>query len=139
MDKRTHALALRLEGLTYQEIGASLGISRQRVQQLTSPPKEIRHLVVERAGGRCQICGLTVLQSGHVHHVRATAGYAENYNDLPNLQLLCRSCHRAAHHVSASQSERGYRVDSRLLDTLEDSVPAAEKPVSRQNGQRASK
>ncbi len=91
---REDALKLRLDGQTYRQIGTALGVSRQRIQQILSPPTAVRNMVVERAGGLCQDCGVGVGYSGHVHH---KYGAEENYNDLFNLQLLCLSCHRKAH------------------------------------------
>src|SRR3972149_3861748 len=91
---REELLKLRLDGCTYQSIADKAGISRQRVQQLLSPPKAIRDIVCSRADGRCQRCDVQVGKSGHVHH---TGNARENYNDLDNLQLLCVSCHKAAH------------------------------------------
>ena len=98
MRKDSHRQLIILEdrfaGLTYGQIAGKLGISRQRVQQLISPPSYIRQLIVDRARGKCQICGLQVNGSGHVHH-KSCIG--EDYNDTENLQLLCVSCHRKQH------------------------------------------
>ena len=87
---------MRLNGLTYLNIGKQAGISRQRVQQLLSPPPVIRRMVVAKANGECQYCGLTVGQSGHVHH---NGDAFDTYDDIENLELLCISCHRKAHHM----------------------------------------
>ena len=89
-------LKLRLDGMTYQRIADKAGISRQRVQQLLSPPTAVKRIVVARANSRCQECDIFVGQSGHCHH---TGGKEENYNDIDNLQLLCVSCHRKAHSL----------------------------------------
>lgn len=94
---RSKALELRLAGLSYAEIGRALGISRQRVMQITKPPPLVRSAVVARDGGACQSCGVFLGKSGHVHHTLARGLQAEDYNDLPNLQLLCPTCHRLAH------------------------------------------
>ena len=88
-------LKMRLDGETYQSIATSAGISRQRVQQLLSPPKAIRDVVVRKAEGKCQACGIKVGRSGHVHH---NGDAVDSYNELENLQLLCVSCHRGAHY-----------------------------------------
>ncbi len=94
MERQSEILEARFAGLTYAQIARKLGISRQRVQQLISPPPWVRSIVVNRAGGNCQDCGLLVNGSGHVHH-KACDG--EDYNDVANLVLLCVSCHRIAH------------------------------------------
>jgi excisionase family DNA binding protein len=88
-------LHLRLAGLGYTDIAARAGVSRQRVQQLLSPPVAVRNLVVNRAQGLCQSCGLLVGKSGHVHHIGSTNG--DSYNDAENLQLLCVRCHGRVH------------------------------------------
>ena len=87
-------LEMRLGGQTYGAIASKAGVSRQRVQQILSPPTAIRNLIVKQAKGKCQDCGIQVGRSGHVHHI---GGGHENYNDIDNLQLLCPSCHRHAH------------------------------------------
>ena len=97
MNKRQEILEKRLDGMTYEAIGKSMNLSRQRVQQLISPPKEIRDLVVNRASGRCEKCGILVGRSGHCHHI---GNLIEDYNDTDNLQLLCISCHHKAHHLT---------------------------------------
>lgn len=93
--RRDEALKLRLDGFTYTQIGKTMGISRQRAQQLLSPPRAVRALVVERAQGKCEDCGIHVSRSGHVHHIEAQHG--DVFDAVNNLQLLCPSCHRLAH------------------------------------------
>ena len=95
MTRRGEALKWRLQGLTYHQVGVEMEISRQRVQQLLSPPKGVRTIVVTRAKGCCQDCGLGVGDSGHVHHRSSTNG--DTYDDIDNLELLCVSCHAVAH------------------------------------------
>lgn len=97
MDRRDEALQLRLDGLTFGAIAERLGISRQRVQQLLAPPRDVRDSVVIEALGKCSSCQLFVGTAGHVHHIQATTIEEENYNDRANLTLLCPSCHRIAH------------------------------------------
>jgi len=92
LNSRTQAIELKIKGLTYEEIGKVLGVSRQRAQQLTRPSVEIFNFVKKRAGGKCESCGVR-LNSGHVHHLDNT----EDYNDIDNLKYLCVSCHAAAH------------------------------------------
>lgn len=92
------ALEMRLKGLTYAEIGKSLGCTRQRVQQLIRPPMATYNFIKRRANNKCEQCGIE-LSSGHVHHVSCV----ENYNDIENLQYLCVSCHRKAHPETGSR------------------------------------
>ena len=100
MSKKQVALKLRLKGLTYQEVGRRLGISRQRVQQLIRPPREIYNLVHDRAKGRCEDCGIALphMHNGHVHHENSVDIHEEDFNDVKNLVYLCWSCHRKRHN-----------------------------------------
>lgn len=107
-EKQTVAMELRLAGLTYAQIGLKIGLSRQRVQQIISPPPYIRRIVVNRAEGRCETCGIKVNGSGHVHH-KSCAG--EDYNDVDNLQLLCVSCHMKAHPRLLNGDEKAGNQD----------------------------
>lgn len=100
MEKAQEALKLRLDGKTFAEIGAALGISRQRAQQLTSPPTGVRLFVAKRAEGKCEHCQIPIrAASGHVHHKLANGQERFLYNDSANLEYLCPSCHRVAHFV----------------------------------------
>lgn len=100
------ALCLRLQGHTFAEIAVVLGVSRQRIQQILSPPRKVRDRVVIAAAGECAACGLFVGSAGHVHHRQAGGLSRENYNDYPNLVLLCASCHRTAHKETPPISEQ---------------------------------
>lgn len=96
-------LEMRLAGATYQSIADSASVSRQRIQQILSPPRVIRKLIVERAHGQCQDCGVRLGRSGHCHHV---GDIMETYNDLENIRLLCLSCHSKAHNVVGNRKAR---------------------------------
>ncbi len=85
---------LKLQGLTYEQIGKRMGVSRQRIQQLLSPPPAIKQAVMERANGCCQECGLQLNGHGHIHH---EGGEDYAYNNLKNLQYLCLRCHSWKH------------------------------------------
>ena len=61
-------MRLRLDGYTYKRIADDTGVSRQRIQQLLSPPKEVRNYVIRKYNGQCADCGIIVGRSGHVHH-----------------------------------------------------------------------
>ena len=94
-------LMLRLSGQTYQAIADQAGISRQRVQQILSPPRVIRDIIVKKYGGRCALCGVEIGISGHVHHKGGNG--EDNYQDIDNLLLLCTSCHILQHSKQPSQ------------------------------------
>jgi len=108
-------LLLRLNGFTYNDIAHKAGVSRQRVQQILSPPKNIKDLVVNRANGKCEGCGIRVGHSGHIHHIN---NEDEDYNDTDNLQLLCISCHRKAHNTGVSKMPKLIKVHDNVYDEL---------------------
>lgn len=84
----------RLNGKTYREIGEILGISRQRVEAIASPPMKTLQDLMKRAEGKCQTCGRVIGRSGHAHH---NGDQEETYQDISQLQYLCISCHLKAH------------------------------------------
>lgn len=117
-DRRTHALNLKLLGHSYASIGRALGVSRQRAQQLISPPGPIRKRVVEIARGLCEKCSVLVGQSGHVHH--KGNGSIEDFNDIDNLQLLCVSCHLKAHGGEPAVTKSvAQPPEAQIIDGLE--------------------
>lgn len=93
----TSLLALRLQGLSYQQIGDQFLISRQRVQQLLQPPPLMKLLVIARAHDACQRCGRPQEGHGHIHHKTVETARAKDYNSVDNLEYLCHRCHRHAH------------------------------------------
>jgi hypothetical protein len=101
-------LELKFEGYTYQQIAKKAGLSRQRIQQLLSPPQPIRNFVVTKYKGHCADCGSFVGNSGHIHHNNP---YGEDrYDDLENLTLLCISCHGKSHkkpHIEIQVIDNG--------------------------------
>jgi hypothetical protein len=60
--------------------------------------KVLRDLLLERLGGRCEICGST---NGLVVHHKDND---RRNNSLSNLQLLCPACHMAIHRHGGSGS-----------------------------------
>ena len=90
-------LRLRLEGHTYQYIANNTGLTRQRIQQILSPPRAIRDYMIKKYSGLCVDCGILVGKSGHVHHENMDS--EEKYDDIDNLVLLCCSCHRTRHRI----------------------------------------
>ena len=112
--RRQKLLKMRLDGMTYAAIGTAIGISRQRVQQLLSPPKAIRDYVVEKFQGRCSRCGIYVGSSGQVHHVDDLD--FDSYNGFNNLELLCLSCHRQVHALLFGLAELDWDAAMALLN-----------------------
>ena len=98
-ERKGRAIKMRLEGMNYREIGAVLGITRQRVQQLIRPHTAIRQYVGRLANWNCQNCGIHTPSTGDLHHKASTNLAEEDYNDLPNLIYLCKACHRKAHCI----------------------------------------
>ena len=92
--------ALRLEGYSYAAIARQLGCTRQRVQQILSPPAHIKRRIWKDANERCQVCDVWLGKHGHIHHMRTNAHSPETYQDATNLQYLCASCHASCHRNS---------------------------------------
>jgi len=92
--RKQKMMKLRLDGMTYRQIGDKFGVSRQRVQDLLAPPAAIRRLVIKRDEGKCQECGILTGAGGDIHHDN---GNGEDYNNIEKLRLLCHSCHRRIH------------------------------------------
>lgn len=136
------ALFLRLRGNTYSEIAHVLGVSRQYVQQITSPPAEVQAVI--RARGSCESCGV-VAPSGHIHHHSVQIA-PEEYNAEANLALLCHPCHRQAHADPILQEKRRRRTPEELaeahrlrgyrLGSTRTGIPFEEYRAHRENGER---
>lgn len=95
-DKRRQPMInMRLDGMTYQQIGERYHISRQRVEQIISPPFDTIKELNRRAKGRCEDCGIHVGISGHAHH---KGSEYDTYEDINQLAYLCISCHHRAHN-----------------------------------------
>lgn len=57
--------------------------------------KNIGLLALENAGYKCQQCGS--INDLCVHHVERMLPSDEDYNNLSNLTVVCRSCHMSLH------------------------------------------
>lgn len=59
-----------------------------------SIPDKVRRLVVRRANGICNNCGVRVrVGSGHIDHIIALCNGGEHRTS--NLQFLCKNCHNS--------------------------------------------
>lgn len=66
----------------------------QRRRKDTGPDKATRKLLWERAGGRCELCWLSVGLVPHHRKPRGIGGTVDPaINRLSNLLLLCPACH----------------------------------------------
>lgn len=93
---RMELLAMRLDGATYRQIGAHMGASHQRAQEILRPEPDVVLSVKERANYTCERCGCALLTGGHIHHASYTVSVTV-YNTAENLQWLCMACHGASH------------------------------------------
>ena len=83
----------KISGKTYVQIAGEQGVSRQRIQQILSPIQAIRLFFFKKHNHRCVQCDTYVGTHGHIHHKELI----ENYQDIDNLELLCKSCHSRIH------------------------------------------
>ena len=91
--KHKIALDMWLKGMTFKDIGEEMGLTRQRIHAMLTPPTALRKQTYERAGGRCQECGVFLSHNGHYHST--DNGTIDDFTKP--LKLLCQACHRKAH------------------------------------------
>jgi 5-methylcytosine-specific restriction endonuclease McrA len=120
--KKIRILQLRLDGLSYAEIGKRLNVSRQRIQQYFCPPAGVRELIRRRYNDKCADCGISVGEHGHIHH---EGNSFETYTDTDNLYLLCISCHRKRHHVSTKTTDNipDNYIEDKMKELKERCIP----------------
>lgn len=77
------------------------GLSKRgaRAKRDDAALQAFREAVLERAGGRCELCGLRVRQALHAHHVvsRARGAGWPGLHDPNNGKALCGACHHRVH------------------------------------------
>ena len=78
-----------------------------------------RHAAIERAGHRCQECGLA--RPLAVHHVRALHLGGAAY-DPANLRALCKTCHYVAHGSIRPTRNARLEMAIDLRDSLRDII-----------------
>ena len=93
MEIRKRALGMWLKGMTFTAIGYEMGVSRQWVQEMLVPPKNLRQFIYNEAGGKCQDCGIHLGRNGHYHST--DNGPIDDFTKP--LKLLCLACHRPEH------------------------------------------
>ena len=89
------------DNATYADIGTTLGVSRQRAQQLIQPRPWVIAALKLRADSKCERCHAKI-SAGHAHHKSRSA---RPLNHLRNLEYLCRGCHRKAHKDDIVRSQ----------------------------------
>ena len=77
-----------------------MGVSRQRIEQIVSPPQHIYEAVKERANSQCEDCGIIIKIGAHLHHNNGDDITGDSFNDLSNIAYLCPGCHRRRHRIS---------------------------------------
>lgn len=112
LERRARALALRLEGRTFEEIGRALRVTRQGAQFLVRPDRATVDHVKKRARNRCESCAVRLPKAGHIHHLAARGLTPVAYNAALNLMFVCRPCHRRIHKGDpATRAEMKATVD----------------------------
>jgi len=87
-------IKMRENRRTFREIGETLGISRQRVQQIYSGGAGSRNgtfYKIREENKECVACGSS--ENIEIHHINRN----RHHNNINNLMPLCRLCHRLLH------------------------------------------
>lgn len=91
--------------------------ARSRARRTNPPPAvspTVRALLLERAGGRCEVCGAPTLVTGvNVHHRQprgAGGSKTPSVNEPPNLLHLCPPCHGLVESQRALAYTHGWLV-----------------------------
>jgi hypothetical protein len=100
-DRADTARKMKQAGKTYAQIGAELGISRQRAQQLVRPSDRVLAEKKIIAGGRCQKCG---------KEAKKLEGHHSDYGS-DDVIMLCTSCHK-----KADTELRNEKLDKRMAE-----------------------
>ena len=96
--QRNIARGLKARGLTYQEIGNLLEVSRQRAQQLVTFTRKEAEQVKVKHNSECYFCHK---RDGKLefHHV--------TYTKNARVILLCASCHKKLDHINGPSIQLG--------------------------------
>jgi len=70
---------------------------RRRIREAPKLYTELRRLILERDGWRCQKCGSS--RNLDVHHVRGRSALGDDAET--NLITLCRECHQILHETAS--------------------------------------
>lgn len=92
IETRQRALGMWLTGMTFTDIAKEMGVSRQWVQEMLTPPPALRKATYARAQGKCQVCGMHLGRNAHYHS--EPTGPIEDFSKP--LVMLCCACHRQA-------------------------------------------
>lgn len=136
-ENREQWMRRRLEGWSYGQIAKEAHVSRQRVQQVLSPPKEIRAFVAKRADYHCQQCHAELQLGGHVHHANGNATTEEEYEKVDELIYLCMPCHRNIHGIQGGKANVFVNLQLRITPELYEKL-AAEVRASEDHGEKIS-
>lgn len=78
----------------------------------TPVPERVRQRVAERAGYRCQACGMRVRFGGEIDHIIALKNGGENRER--NLQFLCATHHKLKTARDVAEKSKVYQTQKRL-------------------------
>ena len=79
---------------------------------------DVKQVVIERDGGRCQECKKMITGRFIIHH--KIPSNKENFYDLDNLELVCQDCHnRLTFHDDINKNHRQVS----LLSGSDDLIP----------------
>lgn len=85
--KHIQARKLKASGLTYEEVGNKMGISRQGAYSLIAPSPSKRKAIIQSRNHLCDRC--------HLHRTKLYLHFI-SYDSNENIEVLCSHCHRIA-------------------------------------------
>jgi hypothetical protein len=116
-------------GTTY--LGICKPCQRAVANESRRDAKLYRSIVVNKAGGKCYVCGFYCPSILVIHHIRPAAQGGDGTDD--NLAALCPNCHAIVHSVPAGDEKALYGMslwvetymDAEQMDRLNDLIVKA--------------
>ncbi len=91
----------------------------KKIQSTNGINREVRLVVFEKYGFKCNKCNVNDPNVLDVHHL--TPRHKGGSDDIDNLELLCANCHRKAHLNDNSVTETPFRTTENLQSKVNES------------------
>jgi hypothetical protein len=116
------------KGMTYEQIGETFGVSRQRIHQLFKRPLYflnkksgidfLADKVRKRDNNSCVICG-KIWRKGRkfdVHHIDKEKESLINYNNYKDFSRMVTLCHRCHMGLTLSKDDKKVRLQNDIIN-----------------------